>query len=251
MTALSASSSGSGSPAVGGLGVVVDAGTQQRLDAGDVPRLEAGDDRRDEHRVGLADAGVDDPRDPLWCRWFDPLVLTLPEQQHADVLDAPLVLRDVRGEPAGEPFSVRDAADPKARVVADLAAVVLDLPASEVIATDRDHRNLDLPREVLDRVVGQLEAAAWEAALPAEELQHRREPEPRRPRLVAQELSFAVVEREVLDDIVKADLATRRRPFDARRAHIASTYEAAISSGGLVYRAMYRCERCPSRRSSS
>jgi hypothetical protein len=57
----------------------------------------------------------------------------VPEQQHADVLDAPLVLRDVRGEPAGELFGVGDAADPKARVIADLAAMVLDLPAREVI----------------------------------------------------------------------------------------------------------------------
>jgi len=165
---------------------------------------------------------------------FDPLVLALAEQQHADVLDAPLVLRDVRGEPAGERFGVRDAADPKPGVVADLAAVVLDLPAREVIGTDLQRRYLDLPCEVLDRVVGQLEAAAWEAALPAEELQHRREPESCRPGLVAQQFSFAVVEREVLDDVVKADLAARRRALGAWRGHIASTYEAAISSGGLV-----------------
>jgi hypothetical protein len=38
----------------------------------------------------------------------------------------------------------------------------------------------------------------------------------------------------VLDDVVKADLAARRRALGARRGHIASTYEAAISSGGLV-----------------
>ena len=139
------------------------------------------------------------------------------------MLDAPLVLSDVRGEPAGERFGVRDAADPKPGAVADLAAVVLDLPARKVVGADLHRRHLDLSCEVLDRVVGKLEAAAREAALPAEELQHRREPEPRRPGLVAQQLPFAIVEREVLDDVVKADLTTRRRPFDARRAHIAST----------------------------
>lgn len=43
-----------------------------------------------------------------------------------------------------------------------------------------------------------------------------------------------------------------RIPFSFSRARQnASMYCAAISSGGFVYRWMYRCERCPSRRSSS
>ena len=67
-----------------------------------MPAFQASDDGRDEHRVGLVDSGVDDPRDPLG-RWrLDPLALAMPEQQDADVLDAPLVLRDVRGEPGGD-----------------------------------------------------------------------------------------------------------------------------------------------------
>jgi hypothetical protein len=194
----------------GRLGVHVDAGAQQRLDTGDVPGFQASDDGRDEHRVGLADPRVDDTSDPL-RRWrLDPRLLAVPEQQHADVLDAPLVLRDLRGEPAGERPGVGDGADPKPGVGADLAAVVLDLAAREVVVADLRRRYLDLSCEVLDRVVGKLEARAREAALPSEELHHRREPEPRRPRLVAQQLPFAVVEREMLDDVVKADLATRR-----------------------------------------
>jgi hypothetical protein len=196
---------------VGGrLGVHVDAGAQQRLDAGDVPGFQASDDGRDEHRVGLADPRVDDAHDPL-RRWrLDPRLLAVPEQQDAHVLDASLVLRDLRREPGGERLGVGDGADPKPGVGADLAAVVLDLAAREVIGADLRRRYLDLSCEVLDRVVGKLETRAREAALPAHELHHRREPEPRRPRLVAQQLPFALVEREMLDDVVKADLATRR-----------------------------------------
>lgn len=94
-----------------------------------MPAFQASDDGRDEHRVGLTDSGVDDPRDPLG-RWrFDPLVFAVPEQQDADMLNAPLVLSDVLGEPAGERLGVRDAADPKPGAVADLAAVILDLAA--------------------------------------------------------------------------------------------------------------------------
>ncbi len=184
-------------------------------------RFQASDDGRDEHRVGLTDSGVDDPRDPLG-RWrFDPLVFAVPEQQDADVLDASLVLSDVLGEPASERLSVRDAADPKPGVGADLTTVVLDLPSRKVVRADLHRRHLDLSCEVLDRVIREFEAAAWEAALPADELQHRREPEPRRPGLVAQRLPFALVEREVLDDVVEADLATRRRAPCA--GHIVST----------------------------
>lgn len=143
-----------------------------------MPAFQASDDGRDEHPVGLVNSGVDDPRDPLG-RWrLDPLVLAVPEQQDADVLDAPLVLRDVRSEPAGERLGVRDGADPKPGVVADLAAVVLDLASLKIVGGDLRRGHLDLPCEVLDRVVGQLEATAREAALPGEELQHRREPEP-------------------------------------------------------------------------
>ena len=92
-------------------------------------------------------------RDPL-RRWrLDPRLLAVPEQQDADVLDASLVLRDLRGEPAGELLGVGDAADPKPGVGADLAAVVLDLAAREVIGADLHCRHLDLSCEVLDRVV--------------------------------------------------------------------------------------------------
>jgi hypothetical protein len=42
------------------------------------------------------DSGVDDPRGPLGRWWLDPLAFAVPEQQDADVLDAPLVLRDFR-----------------------------------------------------------------------------------------------------------------------------------------------------------
>jgi hypothetical protein len=161
-----------------GLGVDVDAGAQQRLDARDMPALQASDDGRDEHRVGLVDSGVDDPRDPLG-RWrLDPLLVAVPEEEDADVLDSPLVLGDVRGEPARERLGVRDAADPIPGVAADLAAVVLDLAALEVVSGDLRRRHVDLPCEVFDRVVGQLKAAAREAAFPGEELQHRGEPEP-------------------------------------------------------------------------
>ena len=85
----------------GGLHVDVDAGLEQRLDARDVPAFQASDDGRDEHRVGLTDSGVDDPHDPLGRRRLDPLVFAVPEQQDADMLNAPLVLSDVLGEPAG------------------------------------------------------------------------------------------------------------------------------------------------------
>jgi hypothetical protein len=88
--------------------------------------------------------------------------------------------------------------------------VVLDLAAREVIGADLHRPHLDLSCEVLDRVVRQLETPAREAALPAKELQHRRETESRRPRLVAQQLPVAIIQREMLDDVVKTDLATRR-----------------------------------------
>jgi hypothetical protein len=217
-----------------GLDVAVEACAQQRLDAGDVPALQASDDGRYQHRVGLADPGVDDPRGPLGRRRLDPLVPAVRQQQGAHVLDAPLVLGDVGPKPARELLGIRDAADPKPRVVADLPAVVLDLAAREVIGADLRRGHLHLPREMLDRVVGQLEPPPRKAALPAEELQHRREPQPRRARLVAQQLPLAIAKREVLDDIVKADVTPRRRslrrtlgpgggaPSD-RRAHIAST----------------------------
>lgn len=164
---------------VGGLHVDVHAGLQQRLDARDVPALQASDDGRYEHRVGLTDPGVDDPRDPLGRRRLDPLLLAMPEQRGTDMLDAPLVLRDMRAKPARERLGVRDAADPKPGMGADLLAVVLDLAPREIVGADQRRRHLDLPGEILDRVIGQLKAAAREPALPAKELQHRREPQPR------------------------------------------------------------------------
>lgn len=115
------------------------------------------------------------------------------------------VASQLASDPASETVQIRNAG-----VGADLAAVVLDLAAREAVVADLRRRYLDLSCEVLDRVVGKLESRAREAALPSEELHHRRKPEPRRPRLVAQRLPFAVVEREMLDDVVKADLATRR-----------------------------------------
>ena len=52
------------------------------------------------------------------------------------MLDSPLVLGDVRGQPAGERLGVRDAADPIPGVAADLAAVVLDLAARVRVGRD-------------------------------------------------------------------------------------------------------------------
>lgn len=191
--------------------VVVDvrlgARVEQRLDARDVPRVQASNDRRDEDRVSLADRGVNDPAGSLRRGRLDPVVLAAREQHRSDVLGPPLVLGDVGRQPARELLAVADGADPKPRVDADLAAMVLDLAAREVIGADLRRGDLDLPREMLDRVVGQLEQTTGKAALVAHVLEHRREPQPRGPRLVAQQLAFAIIEREVLDDIVKADLA--------------------------------------------
>jgi len=142
-----------------------------------VPRRKASDDGRDEDRIGFADCRVDDPADALGRGRLDPLALAVPEQHRPDVFDAPLVLSDVRRQPSGELLGIADAADPKPGVVADLAAMVLDLPAGEVVGADLRRGDVDLSREVLDRAVGQLEQAARKAALPDQELQHPGEPQ--------------------------------------------------------------------------
>ena len=64
-----------------------------------------------------------------------------------------------------------------------------------------------LAGEVRHGVVGQLVDSARETTAPEQELQQRREPQPRRAGLVAQQIQLVADQREVVDDLIQTQVA--------------------------------------------
>ena len=61
-----------------------------------------------------------------------------------------------------------------------------------------------LASEVRHSVVGQLVDSARETTAPQQELQQRREPQPRRAGLVAQQIQLVADQSEVVDDLIQS-----------------------------------------------
>ncbi|HEY4993924.1 MAG TPA: hypothetical protein VII33_17765 [Nakamurella sp.] len=169
--------------------------------------MKAGDDDHHEQFVGLPDAGVDDRGGSGRTRRLDLFGLAVRQQLGADLFGAPLLLGDVAAEPPGELLGVRDTADSEPGVVANLPAVPAAGPAGEVVEGNVRGRHLHLTAQVLQRGARKFEAAAGKPALPQQELEHRNEPEPSRPELVAQQRQFTPVKGEVLQDVVEVQIA--------------------------------------------
>jgi len=122
------------------------------------------------------------------------------------------------GEPVRQHFSVSNAALPKARIRPDLRSVALGGAAREIKRRELAGRDADLASEVRDRVVGQLLQGPWKATTPENELQQRGEAEPRRARLVAQQVELVADQREVIDDVVETEVARHHRLVGSQRS---------------------------------
>ncbi len=73
-----------------------------------------------------------------------------------------------------------------------------------------------LAGEVRHGVVGQLVGSARETTAPEQELQQRREPQPRRAGLVAQQIQLVADQREVFDDLIQSQVAPHLRGSPGR-----------------------------------
>ena len=80
-----------------------------------------------------------------------------------------------------------------------------------------------LAGEVRHGVVGQLVGSARETTAPEQELQQRREPQPRRAGLVAQQIQLVADQREVIDDLIQSQVAPHLRGSPGRSGRSAGS----------------------------
>ena len=101
--------------------------------------------------------------------------------------------------------------------------MALGRPTRHVVGSEHVARHAHLAGDVLHGVVGQLVAAAGEAAAPQEELQTQGETESGRPRLVAQLVALVADQGEVIDNRVQAQVA-RHVPAPYRAGGVALAF---------------------------
>ena len=134
------------------------------------------------------------------------------QQLYADLIRAPLGLRDVLGQPRGQLLRIRDGAFPETQRPTDLRPVCLDLPARPVIETELSPRHSHLFGDELDDFIRQLPTTSREPTPVGEELQQQRETQPGRARLVAQPRHLVRQKREVLDELVQLQPTRQAAP---------------------------------------
>jgi hypothetical protein len=125
----------------------------------------------------------------------------------AHTLRPALTRGDMLSQPPGQRLGVRDAALPKAGVRADLGAMTLRCTAREVKRPQLRRRHADLAREVRHRIVGDFMEPAREPSTPEQELEQDRKPKPGRAGLVAQLVQLVADQREMVNDVIEAQLA--------------------------------------------
>jgi len=153
-----------------------------------------------------------DPLDPGPARRLDPLFPAVGQQLYADLIRAPLGLRDVLGQPRGQLLRIRDGAFPETQRPTDLRPVCLDLPARPVIETELSPRHSHLFGDELDDFIRQLPTTSREPTPVGEELQQQREAQPGRARLVAQPRHLVRQKRKVLDELVQLQPTRQAAP---------------------------------------
>src|SRR6266545_8153795 len=102
-------------------------------------------------------------------------------------------------QPHGQRLGVRDAALPEPGVPADLTAEALRAAAGEVERRKVAGGGTDLASEMHNGVAGQLVCSPRETSAPKQKLQQRREPQPRRLGLGAQQVQLVADQREMVD----------------------------------------------------
>jgi len=194
--------------------VVIVADSDQCLVALDRSRVDACCDQPKQRPLGAMQSRPRDLADTVGGRRLDQLPVAASKQLLADAILATLDLCDVLGQPRHQRFGVRDAALPEAGVGADLGAVALRRAAGEVIGRQLVGGDADLAGEVRDGVIRELMRSGRETPAPHHVLQQDRESQAGRAGLVAQQLQLVADEGEVIDDVVKAQVARhlKRRP---------------------------------------
>jgi hypothetical protein len=164
--------------------------------------VQAAADLGGQRLLRLAQRRPDHPADPDPGRLLD-LLLSHPRQQRlADPLGLALPAADVIGQPCGEFLGVGHRALPEPQERADHAPEPFSRPAFPVEQPHVRGRDLHLPGDPGDRLIGQFRASRREPALRDEELQPQRQPQLRRPRPASPQAELITDQRPVLDQLV-------------------------------------------------
>jgi|HubBroStandDraft_4_1064222.scaffolds.fasta_scaffold30152_3 hypothetical protein len=159
-------------------------------------------DPRGQRLLSLPQRRADDPPDPVPGRRLDLLALQVRQQLLTDLVDLPLLLAHVRGQPLCRLVSVPDRALRQPEVPPDIRPVSLDRPAVPLIEPQLIRGNVHQPRDVGDNLVRNLAAACREPAVHRIEPEQKSEPELRRATPPRQLLQLITDQRPVPDQLI-------------------------------------------------
>jgi len=146
--------------------------------------------------------GAHDPLDPTLRRRLDPPLATAPRQLVAHHLHSRVGPRDVICQPRLKRSCILHRALAKAKLLADLRAVILHRPPGPLVRRQLARRDVDLAGDEPGRLLRQLIRPVREPTVVGVELQQQREPKPGRAALARHQLAVTVKQRPVLDKLI-------------------------------------------------
>lgn len=191
--------------------------------------VQPGNDPGRQRLTRPAQRRADDPIDLPRRRRFQLPCPALRQELLAHQFRASLPLRHIAGQPVDELVLIGHRRGPEPEEPPDLAAVPLVGDAIPLVEAQVPGLASQLPGHELDSVGVELAPAAWEAAEPAVELHHQREPESGDAMLSGDQIKLRFDQRPVLDQIAKVHRGATHRRISFRPLIIPNRSTALIN----------------------